>query len=292
MTGTRQSITWEVIAFGTLCMRRQPMTAQDSALGSKLRQWRRHRRLSQLDLASEAEISSRHLSFIETGRAAPSRVMVLRIADSLELPLRERNSLLLAAGFAPDHAERSLDDPALGPARAAVERVIDCHMPFPALAVDRYWNLLHANPAVLQLLDGVAEHLLGPGLNILRLSLHPDGLAPRIINLAEWKAHLLHRLDQQFRASADLRLDQLREELHRYPAPASERPSPVCDYVSPLILDTPAGQLSLMSTTTIFGTANDVTLSEVTIESFFPVDAATTTRLTALADVAAERRSS
>lgn len=170
------------------------MTAHDSALGHKLREWRQRRRLSQLDLASEAEISSRHLSFIETGRTAPSRAMVLRIADTLDLPLRERNALLLAAGFAPDHAERSLDDPALAAARAAVERIIDCHMPFPALAVDRCWNLLHANPAVMQLLGGAADHLLGPGLNVLRLSLHPEGLAPRILNLAEWKAHVLHRL--------------------------------------------------------------------------------------------------
>jgi transcriptional regulator with XRE-family HTH domain len=262
------------------------MTAYDVALGPKLRDWRQRRRLSQLDLAAEAEISSRHLSFIENGRAAPSRGMVLRIADALELPLRERNSLLLAAGFAPDHAERSLADPALGAARAAVERIIDCHMPFPALAVDRYWNLLHANPAVHTLLGMAAGHLLGPGLNVLRLSLHPEGLAPRIVNLAEWKAHLLHRLDQQFRASADPKLDQLLQELRSYPAPTSTRPHPLSDYVSPLILDTPPGRMSLLSTTTVFGTANDVTLSEITIESFFPVDAATSAKLTALSNAA------
>jgi transcriptional regulator with XRE-family HTH domain len=139
------------------------MTAHDSALGAKLREWRQRRHLSQLDLAVEAEISSRHLSFIETGRTAPSRGMVLRIADTLELPLRERISLLLAAGFAPDHAERSLDEPALGPARAAVKRIIDRHMPFPALAVDRYWHLLHANRAVQQLLAERPTICLGPG---------------------------------------------------------------------------------------------------------------------------------
>ncbi|GAA4001759.1 helix-turn-helix transcriptional regulator [Sphingomonas humi] len=239
--------------------------------------------MSQLDLATEADISSRHLSFIETGRAVPSRGMVLRIADSLDLPLRERNSLLLAAGFAPDHAERSLDDPALSAARVAVERIIDCHMPFPALAIDRYWNLLHANLAVARLLEGVADHLLGPGANVLRLSLHPDGLAPRILNLAEWKAHLLHRLARQFRASADPRLEQLLQELRTYPAPSSERPPSPCDFVSPLMLATDAGPLSLLSTTTVFGTANDVTLSEITIESFFPVDTATATMLAALA---------
>lgn len=265
------------------------MTAHDSAIGAQLREWRQRRRLSQLDLAAEAEISSRHLSFIETGRAAPSRGMVLRIADTLELPLRERNSLLLAAGFAPDHAERSLDDPALGPARAAVERIIDCHMPFPALAVDRYWNLLHANPAVQLLLGGAADHLLGPGLNVLRLSLHPDGLAPRIVNLAEWKAHVLHRLGQQVRASADPKLDQLLQELRTYPAPASDGPHPISDFVTPLVLDTSAGRLSLLSTTTIFGTANDVTLSEITIESSFPVDAASTAILAELSKAAAGR---
>jgi transcriptional regulator with XRE-family HTH domain len=274
------------MALGSGPREKTAITAHDSALGAKLREWRQRRRLSQLDLAAEAEISSRHLSFIETGRTAPSRSMVLRIADTLELPLRERNSLLLAAGFAPDHAERSLDDPALGPARAAVERIIDCHMPFPALAVDRYWHLFHANAAVQQLLGGAAEHLLGPRLNVLRLSLHPDGLAPRIVNLAEWKAHILHRLGQQVRASADPKLDQLLHELRTYPAPTSERPHPVSDFVSPLILDTPAGRLSLLSTTTIFGTANDVTLSEITIESFFPVDAASTATLAALSKAA------
>jgi transcriptional regulator with XRE-family HTH domain len=235
--------------------------------------------MSQLDLALQAEVSSRHLSFIETGRAAPSRGMIVRIAATLDLPLRERNMLLLAAGFAPDHAERALGDPALGPARAAVERIINCHMPFPALAVDRYWSLLHANPAVSQLLAGVAGHLLGPNPNVLRLSLHPQGLAPRIENLAEWKAHVLHRLHQQVRATADPKLEALLEELKQYPAPASERPAAPCDFVSPLALSTPSGPLSFLTTTTVFGTANDVTLAELTIESFFPADPATAERL-------------
>ena len=254
------------------------MTVHDRKLGPQLRTWRQRRRMSQLDLALQAEISSRHLSFIETGRAAPSRAMILRIADSLELPLRERNTLLLAAGFAPDHAERTLDDPALAAARAAIERIIDCHMPFPALAVDRYWYLVHANPAVQRLLDGVADHLLAAP-NVLRLSLHPEGLAPRIENLAEWKAHVLHRLQQQVRASADPKLEALLDELKAYPAPASGAPSAVSDFVSPLILRSPAGTLSFLSTTTVFGTANDVTLAELTIESFFPADGSTAERL-------------
>lgn len=256
------------------------MTAHDTALGHQLKTWRQRRRMSQLDLALQTEMSSRHLSFIESGRAAPSRSMILRIADSLELPLRERNALLLAAGFAPDHAERTLDDPALAAARAAIERIIDCHMPFPALAVDRYWHLVHANPAVQRLLDGVAEHLLASP-NVLRLSLHPEGLAPNVENLAEWKAHVLHRLQQQVRASADPKLEALLEELRHYPAPASERPTAPSDFVSPLILRSPTGPLSFLSTTTVFGTANDVTLAELTIESFFPADAYTAERLSA-----------
>lgn len=255
------------------------MTALGSPLGNQLKAWRQRRRMSQLDLALEAEISNRHLSFIETGRTAPSRAMILRLAASLDLPLRERNSLLLAAGFAPDHVERPLTDPSRAAARAAVERIIDCHLPFPALAVDRYWTLLHANTAVLTLMQGAADHLLGPSLNVLRLTLHPDGLAPRIANLAEWKAHVLHRLRQQFRASADPKIALLMEELGTYPAPASVRPHTLSDYVSPLILDTEGGQLSFLSTTTIFGTASDVTLSEITIESFFPLDDATASRL-------------
>lgn len=255
------------------------MTFQDKAVGAQLRSWRHRRRLSQLDLALEANISSRHLSFIETGRSSPSRNVVLRIAECLELPLRERNGLLLAAGFAPDYPERTLDDPLLGSARNAVERIIDCHMPFPALAVDRYWDLLHANNTILHLLAGVADRLLSPRINVLRLSLHPEGLARRIVNLADWKAHVLHRLGRQVRASADPRLEDLLDEIARYPAPASARPPGQVEFASPLILTSPAGDLSFLSTTTVFGTANDVTISEITIESFFPTDRATADRL-------------
>jgi transcriptional regulator with XRE-family HTH domain len=264
------------------------MTAHDGQLGDQLKKWRQRRRMSQLDLALDAEISSRHLSFIETGRAMPSRNMVLRIAETLDLPLRERNSLLLAAGFAPDYAERAFDDPVLGAARAAVERIIDCHMPFPALAVDRYWNLLHANAAVQHMMVGAADHLLSPNANVLRLSLHPEGLAGRILNLSEWKAHVLHRLSQQVRASADPKLEELLDELRSYPAPASDNRHTLSDFVSPLIFSSPLGQLSFLSTTTIFGTANDVTLSEITIESFFPADAPTAERLSKYIGAAAD----
>lgn len=259
------------------------MTVHDRNLGSQLKDWRQRRRMSQLNLALEAEISSRHLSFIESGRASPSRDVVGRIAASLGLPLRERNSLFLAAGYAPDYPERSLQDPTLAIARSAVERIIDCHMPFPALAVDRYWTLLHANAAVHALMMGAAEHLRTGPVNVLRLTLHQHGLAPRIRNLPEWKAHVLGRVSQQIRASADPKLEALLEELSAYPAPAAKEHHEPCDFVAPLVLDSPLGTLSFVSTTTVFGTAVDVTLSEVTIESFFPADGATSERLRSLA---------
>jgi transcriptional regulator with XRE-family HTH domain len=258
------------------------MTVHDWKLGPQLRKWRQRRRMSQMELALDAEISSRHLSFIENGRASPSRQMVLRIATTLDLPLRERNNLLLAAGFAPDYLERSLHDPSLTAARSAVERIIDCHMPFPALAVDRYWALQHANAAVQALMAGAADHLLSPPINVLRLTLHEEGLAPRIRNLAEWKAHVLDRVSQQVRSSADPKLEALLVELSGYPAPASKQRHERSDIAFPLILDSPVGTLSLLSTTTVFGTAVDVTLSEVTIESFFPADDATSERLRSL----------
>ncbi|WP_238189913.1 helix-turn-helix domain-containing protein [Methylobacterium frigidaeris] len=251
--------------------------------GEILRDWRRRRHLSQLDLALEAEISQRHLSCIESGRARPSRAMLLHLAECLGIPLRERNALLLAAGYAPVFAERSLDDPALAPARQAVVRILDGHAPYPALAVDRHWRLLAANPAVAPLLDGVDPALLAPPVNVLRLSLHPGGLAPRILNLGEWRAHLLDRLRQQVAASADPVLARLSDELCAYPAPPN---APLCDGIGvavPLVLAVPAGRLSLLSTTTVFGTPVDITLSELAVEAFFPADPGTAALLHRLA---------
>lgn len=249
-------------------------------LGPTLRDWRKRRRLSQLDLALDAEISARHLSFIETGRSRPSRAVVLKLADGLGLTLRNRNNLLLAAGFAPGNAERSYDDPGLAAARGVVQRILDAHMPFPALAVDRHWNLVAGNCVVAALLAGVAPALLEPPMNVLRLSVHPDGLAPRIVNLAEWKRHLIERLHRQVEASGDEVLEALAEELKAYPAPASSAPpSDIAGIAVPLILDSPVGRLSFLSTTTMFGTPVEVTLSEMAIESFFPADAETAERL-------------
>ncbi len=247
-------------------------------IGEQLRDWRLRRRLSQLDLALDAEISTRHLSFVETGRAAPSRDMILKLANELDVPLRERNGLLLAGGYAPVYADRPLDDASLGIAKAAIETLLAAHDPFPALAVDRHWNLVTANRAGSALMQGVAAHLLQPPINVLRLSLHPDGAAPRIVNLGEWKAHLLHRLRKQFEASADPHLLALLEELAGYPAPAAQRPDAGAIAV-PLIVNSPAGNMTFLSTTLLFGTPLDVTLSELAIEIFLPADMATVERL-------------
>lgn len=265
---------------------------QSQTVGALLRTWRQRRRLSQLDLACEAEISTRHLSFIETGRAQPSRDMVLRLAERLEVPLRERNLLLVAAGFAPVFPQRPLDDPALGPARKAVDLVLAGHEPYPALAVDRHWTLVAANRAVPPLLTGVAPALLQAPANVLRLSLHPDGLAPRIANLAEWRAHLFERLRQQIEVTADPVLVILLEELRALPAPyVGTPPRRSQDYagiVVPIQLVTEGGVLAFFSTTTVFGTPIDVTLSELAIESFFPADAATAEMLRRINPVASQ----
>lgn len=246
--------------------------------GELLRDWRKRRRLSQLDLATEAEVSQRHLSFVESGRARPSREMVLHLAEQLEVPLRERNLLLVAAGHAPVFPERALDDPAMGAARDAVRRVLAGHEPHPALAVDRHWTLLAANRALAPLLDGVDAALLAPPANVLRLSLHPKGVAPRIANLPEWRAHILARLRRQVEVSADPVLRALLDELRGYPVPAATHPVPAAELggvAVPLRLATSAGMLSFLSTTMVFGTAVDITLAEITIEAFFPADAAT-----------------
>jgi transcriptional regulator with XRE-family HTH domain len=252
-------------------------------VGDLLREWRRRRRMSQLDFAVEAEISSKHLSFLETGRSRPSREMLLKLAELLEVPLRERNRLLIAAGFAPVFTERKLDDPALQSARDAMELVLKGHEPYPALAIDRHWTMLAANRAVAPLLQGISPELLEPPVNVLRLSLHPNGLAPRIVNLAQWRAHLFARLRRQIDVSADTVLIALIEELSAYPAPDIRVHGVEGDgsnsFAVPLRLATPAGVLSFISTTTVFGTPIDVTLSELALESFFPADAATTAAL-------------
>ncbi|MDR0226419.1 MAG: helix-turn-helix transcriptional regulator [Burkholderiaceae bacterium] len=248
-----------------------------SPFGDHLRHWRQHRRLSQHGLALEADISTRHLSYVETGRAQPSREMVLRLAERLAVPLRERNALLVAAGFAPMYQARPLDHPDLAAARQAVDLVLKGHEPNPALAVDRHWNLVAANAVVPVLLAGVAPWLLQPPVNVLRLSLHPEGLGPRLANATQWRDHLLHRLQQQIAATSDAQLQALHDEIAAYPFAAHEGHAhgPASPIAVPFELDTDHGRLSFISTITIFGTPVDVTLQELAVESFFPADAQT-----------------
>ena len=289
------SITWDVIVravgagYRLGMMTTMTMPTPTKPVGELLREWRERRRLSQLSLALEADVSARHLSFLETGRSRPSREMLLRLAERLGIPPRERNTLLLAAGFAPAYAERGLDDPALRAARRAVDRVLAGHEPFPALAVDRHWTLLAANRAVGPLLAGVGPDLLRPPVNVLRLSLHPDGLAPRIANLPRWRAHLLDRLRHQVEVTADPVLAHLADELRGYAIPGGDQGEPTSGDVLagvavPLLLRTEQGILAFLSTTMVFGTPVDVTLTELAVEAFFPADDATAAALSRTAE--------
>jgi transcriptional regulator with XRE-family HTH domain len=253
-----------------------------ASVGSALREWRQRRHLSQLALACDAEISTRHLSFVETGRSTPSREMVLHLAERLDIPLRERNNLLVAAGYAPVFPERPLSDPALDAARNAVELVLEGHEPYPALAIDRRWNLVSANRAATRLLGGIDAPLLQPPVNVLRASLHPSGLAGRIANLPEWRAHIITRLRRQIDLTADPALEALLAEIRSYGSSAGTFEHSTHDYggiVIPFRLMTPNGVLSFVSTTTVFGTPVDVTLSEIALESFFPSDQSTAAAL-------------
>ena len=255
------------------------MAQQLRGVGEHLREWRLRRRMSQLDLALEADISTRHLSFLETGRAQPSRDMILHLAERLDVPLRERNLLLTAAGYASVFHERSLDDPTLVAVRTAIDLVLAGHEPYPAVAVDRRWNLVSANQAVGLLIAGVSEKLMRPPVNALRLALHPEGLAPRTVNLAEWRSHLLVRLRRQIEMTADAELIALLKELETYPAPHGghlvQPPPAAAAVLLSLRLQTGEGLLSLFSTVTVFGTPIDVTVAELALECFYPADAAT-----------------
>ncbi|MDQ7980993.1 helix-turn-helix transcriptional regulator [Paraburkholderia sp. SARCC-3016] len=258
-------------------------------VGDLLREWRQRRRMSQLLLASEADVSTRHLSFVESGRATPSREMIMHLAERLDVPLRARNALLVAAGYAPLFRERPLSDPQLGAAREAVERVLKGHEPYPAVAVDRHWTIVAANRALGPLVAAASPALLAPPVNALRLSLHPDGIASSIVNWHAWRAHLLARLQRQVEVSGDATLAALHDELAGYATPYGtrdarpEEATPLDPIAVPLRLDTPHGVLSLFSTTTVFGTPVDVTLSELAIEAFFPADQQTADTLRALA---------
>jgi transcriptional regulator with XRE-family HTH domain len=267
------------------------MTQPTPTFGDLVRDWRGRRRMTQMDLALEAELSPRHMSFLETGRSRPSREMVLRLAERLEPPLRDRNLLLTAAGFAAVYpASKGLDDPGMAPARRAVDLILAGHEPHPALAVDRRWNLLTANGAAQELMAGLAPELLTPPINVLRASLHPGGLAPRILNLVEWRAHVLERLRRDLALTADPALADLLAELTAFPAPpAAAGRAHGADYggvAIPLRLASDKGPLAFISTTTLFGTAVDVTLSELVLETFFAADEHTAR---VMADLAAAR---
>jgi transcriptional regulator with XRE-family HTH domain len=239
-------------------------------VGTLLRTWRNRRRLSQLDLASDAGVSARHLSFVETGRARPSREMVLHLAEHLDVPLRERNELLLAAGFSPAYRRRDLGDPDMSAVRAAVDLVLAAYEPFPAVVIDGGWHLVAANRGIAPLVEGVAEELLAPPANVLRLSLHPDGLAPRITNLPQWRGHVLHRLGREAQLTADPHLTALHRELLALPG-GTDR-TPPNGIAVPLRIRVADDVLGFLSTVTTFGTAVDVTAAELSIEAFLPAD--------------------
>jgi transcriptional regulator with XRE-family HTH domain len=257
------------------------------ALGIQLRTWRQRRHLSQQALADCADISTRHLSFLETGRAAPSRAMVVRLADRLSVPLRERNPMLEAAGYAPLYRRSALDAPEMQAARRSLDVLLRSHMPNPCLVFDRCYNVLAANPAVNVMLHGVQPELLAPPINVVKLSLHPRGVAPLIVNFRQWREHILTRLERQTELTGDADLASLLAEVSGYPAPESaahedlepEHPG----VLLPLRFRTPGGVLTFISTVTVFGTPHEITLQELAIESFFPADDLTAAELARLA---------
>jgi transcriptional regulator with XRE-family HTH domain len=255
---------------------------QNPRVGELLRDWRQRRKISQFDLSLDSAVSSRHLSFIETGRSRPSREMVLHLAERLEVPLRERNTLLLAAGYAPIYGERALSDSDMEQARVAIDRFLEAHQPNPACVMDRSWNVVAANDAVSLLLEGVAPWLLEPPMNALRLTMHPEGMAPRIVNFGDWSAHLMHALARRHAVTGDEHLAALYAELAELPGVRTDAPTSsriAAEIVLPLRLRDGDGELGFICTQTTFGTAIDVTLSELTIEAFYPADSATASRI-------------
>ena len=259
-------------------------TTQSSQVGDHIRVWRQRRRMSQMDLALDAEISSRHLSFVETGRAAPSRRMILALAERLKIPMRERNVLLVAGGYAPLYPERPLEAPEMRGAREVIDLVLRGHLPYPAFAIDRHWNILSSNRSLRRIYEGVAEELLTSPVNALRLTLHPKGMASRVLNLEEWRANVLSRLRAQIAATADAGLADLYAELRAYGDDGGDeglesRASPLI----PFRLASEVGPLSFLTTTMVFDTPMDVTLSELMVECFFPADPETRERVKLMA---------
>lgn len=251
----------------------------ERGVGPLLRAWRERRRVSQLELALRADSSARHISFIETGRSRPSEEMVLRLAEHLDVPVRERNALLLAAGYAPRYPETPLDDPALDALRDGMERLIRGYEPYPALVVDATYTVVAANRGISMLLDGVPESLMSSAPNAMRLTLHPEGLAPRIRNLREWRGHLLAQMERQIALHRSDALRDLYEEVAAYPvpqsAPADEPAEPVAYFALPMRIEHEGRILSFVSSISTFNTPMDVTVAELAIETFLPADPAT-----------------
>ncbi|MFG2603030.1 helix-turn-helix domain-containing protein [Streptomyces sp. NPDC048514] len=256
-----------------------PAAGTGKGAGPLLRAWRERRRISQLELALRADSSARHISFIETGRSRPSEEMVLRLAEHLQVPVRERNALLLAAGHAPHFPETPLDDPALDALRDGMERLIQGYEPYPALVVDACYTVLAANRGIAMLLEGVPEELLAPAPNAMRLTLHPRGLAPRIRNLREWRGHLLAQMEREIALHRSDRLRALYEEVSAYPVPedppGAEPDEPVPYFALPMRIEHEGHILSFVSSISTFNTPMDVTVAEIAIETFLPADRAT-----------------
>ncbi|MEV0178900.1 helix-turn-helix transcriptional regulator [Streptomyces sp. NPDC050625] len=254
-------------------------TANEKGVGPLLRAWRERRRVSQLELALRADSSARHISFIETGRSRPSEEMVLRLAEHLDVPVRERNALLLAAGYAPHYPETPLDDPALDALRDGMEQLIRGYEPYPALVVDATYTVVAANRGIAMLLDGVPESLMTPAPNAMRLTLHPEGLAPRIRNLREWRGHLLAQMERQIALHRSDALRELYEEVAAYPVPRGtpedEPAEPAAYFALPMRIEHEGRILSFVSSISTFNTPMDVTVAELAIETFLPADPAT-----------------
>ena len=272
-----------VVTVGTVTSAGTATTTASTApgVGPLLREWRQRRHLSQMDLANLSGVTTRHLSFVETGRSRPSREMVLHLAEHLEVPLRDRNALLLAAGFAPTFRQGDLADPSFATVREALDRVLAGHEPYPAIMVDRKWQLVSANAAAAVMIEGVAPYLLEAPVNVMRTSLHPDGLAPRIQNLERWSEHILGRLRRQALITGDAELTELEAELEGYVTAQGIRPRRVGGEVpdevaTPMVLESERGLLTLITTIATFGTPLDITLAELALEAFLPADEATT----------------
>lgn len=261
------------------------MSIQQYSFGHLLKEWRQKRRLSQLELSFQASVSARHLSFIENDRSTPSREMIMRLADKLDVPARDVNGLLLSAGYSPAYPVRPLNDPALASIQKSIEFLLNSQKPFPAFAFDKHWNIVASNYALPQLYEGVSDHLLVSPVNLLRLSLHPEGLRSKIVNLVDWKRHLFHKLELQIERSSDQVLIGLREELLSYeeePVQQTDLEAMQDQIVIPLVIRSPNGDLCFISTTTVFGTPVDITLHELALELFFPANEETAERVRAL----------